>query len=656
VFRKGIICLLLFLGYQDCLRSQEQHTVVLSQADELVMMGKDVMYLEDTSNHLSVQQADSLYGQGKFSRHSKTVFTGPSSTQSVWFRLAVRNLTGHEVWLDAGSSYSAWYIDFYRADSNGRYSQPVLTGSLRPDINKEYPVNNYWLRLASAQDTTIKVYYLKILSGRTPEYTLEAGTLPALHDHKTTSDYLTAGFVGLMIVMILYNFFLFTATRDSIYCIYASYLVTALFSFTYFYGYPLFPKYSWFWEYNYIWYAPGYVFVSWFSIRYLDLKKYPWLYRIILAETGCLALIIPLLNGMGVPVKALIPFNQPLLLLYSFTFLVTGFYLYAVRKQKIARYYFAGWSVEAISMIISILVLRGEFPFNAFTRSILYTGISIEMVMFSFALADRVNLLRRENLQLMTRQNVLLEQKVADRTRQLEEQSASLQSVNDTKDKLFAIIGHDLRGPVGGLKSILDMFTAGVLPQQAFLELTPKLRDNVQNVYTTLENLLQWSQAQMNGLLTHPQTIRVFPLVEEVSRLFTDSLTQKMIRIENLVSNDAQVYSDADHLKLILRNLFSNAIKFTQSGGHITVSAGTKEKDTVIVVTDNGIGMDHQQLQRLFVLSAAFSTQGTSGEKGTGLGLLLCKELAEKNNGFIRVESRLNEGTSFFIHLPSLPA
>jgi signal transduction histidine kinase len=278
------------------------------------------------------------------------------------------------------------------------------------------------------------------------------------------------------------------------------------------------------------------------------------------------------------------------------------------------------------------------------------------MVMFSFALADRVNLLRRENLQLMTRQNVLLEQKVADRTRQLEEQSASLQSVNDTKDKLFAIIGHDLRGPVGGLKSILDMFTAGVLPQQAFLELTPKLRDNVQNVYTTLENLLQWSQAQMNGLLTHPQTIRVFPLVEEVSRLFTDSLTQKMIRIENLVSNDAQVYSDADHLKLILRNLFSNAIKFTQSGGHITVSAGTKEKDTVIVVTDNGIGMDHQQLQRLFVLSAAFSTQGTSGEKGTGLGLLLCKELAEKNNGFIRVESRLNEGTSFFIHLPSLPA
>jgi signal transduction histidine kinase len=129
-----------------------------------------------------------------------------------------------------------------------------------------------------------------------------------------------------------------------------------------------------------------------------------------------------------------------------------------------------------------------------------------------------------------------------------------------------------------------------------------------------------------------------------------------MIRIENLVSNDVQVYSDADHLKLILRNLFSNAIKFTQSGGHITVSAGTKEKDTVIVVMDNGIGMDHQQLQRLFVLSAAFSTQGTSGEKGTGLGLLLCKELAEKNNGFIRVESRLNEGTSFFIHLPSLPA
>ncbi len=534
---------LLFLT-MNCLALFGQR-IILTDTKELSLIGKRVTYFEDTTEKLTIRDIQTAAIQQKFKSYDKDVFTAPARTKAVWFKIVLQNLTGEDVWLETGGSYSCWYLDFYRPDTAGIYHQPVLTGAMRPEENKEYPVNFYWLKLAKADNTATHTYYLRTLSGRTPEYPIQAGTLLALHTNKVKSDYLTAGFVGLMLIMIFYNFFLFTATRDKIYLIYTAYLVAGIISITYVNNYPLFPGIYWFWTNTIAWTGLGFLLVSIFSIYYLKLKeKAPRFYALVIVETILLCVVLPVLNLSGIPMKDLIPFNQPMIAVFSLTMLLAGFHLH-YRGLANARYYAAGWSLSSLSIIIFIFVLRGQFPFNLYTRYISYIGITLEIIMFSFALGERLNILRKENhrmqaenLLLIKEQNLILEQKIEERTRQIKEQSESLQRVNDTKDKLFSIIGHDLRGPVAGLRSVLEMVATDIISREDFQSIAPKIQKSVVSLYDTLDNLLQWSRTQMDGFNTVPKKIYIATTVENTVALFVEITTAKKISVTQNISTD----------------------------------------------------------------------------------------------------------------------
>jgi len=237
----------------------------------------------------------------------------------------------------------------------------------------------------------------------------------------------------------------------------------------------------------------------------------------------------------------------------------------------------------------------------------------------------------------------------------IEQQSQHLVQVNDLKTKLFAVISHDLRTPISSLRSIMGLFQKQGLTEEQTVALLKKMLPALDAADLTLSNLLNWSLKQMTGLKINQSTMSLFPVVEEMARVFEFALQQKNITYSNNIPPSLKVYFDEHHLTIILRNLVSNAIKFTPQNGFISVAAKQDGDKIIISVRDTGQGMGPEDIAKLFISTSYFSTRGTSGEKGTGLGLMLCKELLELNGSSVFVESSVGKGSTFYLNLSVKP-
>lgn len=241
-----------------------------------------------------------------------------------------------------------------------------------------------------------------------------------------------------------------------------------------------------------------------------------------------------------------------------------------------------------------------------------------------------------------------------EKTKTLSEREEELKRIDKTKNQLFSIIGHDLRGPIGGLQGLLRLFANNDIPQSEFISFIPKLRADVDHILFSLNNLLSWGQAQMKNDITKPGIIPVKNHVDDSIRLLAENAKAKSIKISNMVPEMASVWVDSNQLDIIIRNLISNAIKFTPENGSITINALKVHDSWKIQVRDTGVGMTEKIKNSIFASDSSVTTFGTNNEKGTGLGLSLCKEMVERNNGKIWVESELNKGTSFYFTIPKV--
>ncbi len=237
--------------------------------------------------------------------------------------------------------------------------------------------------------------------------------------------------------------------------------------------------------------------------------------------------------------------------------------------------------------------------------------------------------------------------------RQLEEQNGQLAQLNRTKDRFFGIIAHDIRSPIIALKGVGEQMAFYL--EKGRLEklhtLSKKLDLTGKRLSDLLDNLLNWALLQQGGLAHQPDTLQIHPMVAETIHMFAMSAEAKDITIENNISGELRVQADENALNTILRNLISNAVKFTAPGGTVHVQAETQNGQVLLRVRDNGIGMSSDKIQELFTLQPK-SNKGTAGERGTGLGLILVRELAERQKGHLIVESREQEGSTFTIALP----
>lgn len=245
-----------------------------------------------------------------------------------------------------------------------------------------------------------------------------------------------------------------------------------------------------------------------------------------------------------------------------------------------------------------------------------------------------------------------LNKELTSKKSQLEKNELELLDINETKDKLFSIIGHDLRGPIGAFQGLLQLFKSGEVEQKEFLSFIPKLKADIDHISFTLNNLLSWGQTQMNGTITRPTAVDLESIVAVNVDLLSEIASNKSIKMNNRVEEHTMAWSDSNQIDIVVRNLISNALKFTPKNGSITVSVFEKNKHWEISVKDTGVGIDQETQDRIFVKNSNITTYGTDNEKGTGLGLTLCKEMVENNKGTIWVNSIPNQGTCFKFTLP----
>ena len=254
-------------------------------------------------------------------------------------------------------------------------------------------------------------------------------------------------------------------------------------------------------------------------------------------------------------------------------------------------------------------------------------------------------------LYLKHRKLGLLNYKIVEKSKLLEKREKELVNSNSTKDRLFSIIGHDLKAPIDSLRLLLSMHQKKEVSDKEFLQFSPKLNKDIGSVSFTLANLLNWGKTQMQGEQLERSNFTLQPVVHEVLSFLEASGKAKDLQLINEISLDAAVYADPNQIAIVLRNIVSNAIKFTPNKGLIRVISKDLKNKHQISIIDNGVGMDTITCRKILDPNEAYTTYGTDNEKGTGLGLLLCYELISKNEGEIWVESALGKGTSFHIIL-----
>ena len=263
--------------------------------------------------------------------------------------------------------------------------------------------------------------------------------------------------------------------------------------------------------------------------------------------------------------------------------------------------------------------------------------IITEMSVLNLEMANMTRELHKKNLQLAVSQQALAK-------------------ADSMKKTFLAIIAHDLRGHVGGVSQLLSMLQQDYddMDDAEKKECVTLASDEARRTFLLLEDLLSWSRSQLDQIEFTPVDCNLRALIEENIALLQSRAKEKGVALSHETQPSLSATLDRSMMGTVLRNLLNNALKFTAPGGRVLVSASQKGESVEIIVRDTGTGMSQEQLENLFRIDAKpVSTQGTSGEKGSGLGLILCKEFVEKNGGMIRAESVAGEGSSFFISLPS---
>ncbi|GAB4342414.1 MAG: hypothetical protein OHK0038_22290 [Flammeovirgaceae bacterium] len=249
-----------------------------------------------------------------------------------------------------------------------------------------------------------------------------------------------------------------------------------------------------------------------------------------------------------------------------------------------------------------------------------------------------------------------LEKKVTERTFQLQkkaeelaEKNKLLQEANEMKVKMFSVISHDVREPIAALQSVLELIGRhdNIMTQEEIKEIAQELFEHVKKTMTFLDNLLQWSKMQLQNIKPSFVWMNAYETIQTVLELLIQKASEKGLKIYNHVPFNEFINSDLEMFKTILRNLITNAIKFTPLGGEIHIYSSKNNEFTTFTVQDSGVGISEENVKKLFDINKNFSTTGTLQEKGTGLGLAICKEFVEKNGGKIWVVSKEGLGTSF---------
>jgi two-component system, sensor histidine kinase and response regulator len=319
-----------------------------------------------------------------------------------------------------------------------------------------------------------------------------------------------------------------------------------------------------------------------------------------------------------------------------------GDYVFSVLKMDdvFGEYYLI--DTEERSASITTVEKTGLYRIDQHT---FYTIMSKNMNIIKGILKNSVGRLRTMNE---------VEEDLASKNAEIEKQKIELAELNATKDKFFSIIAHDLRSPLGTILSFFDLVDSSIsaLDKTEIIDLIKGIHGSTENMLKLLDNLLQWSGIQTGQMSLNKELFDVSFSINTSIELFGMNAETKGIQLYSEVPEGQLVFGDTNMVTTVIRNLISNALKFTHKGGKVWVSSEENNDFLQIVISDTGIGIKKENIAKLFRIDTRHTTIGTGNEKGTGLGLNLCQSFIEKNNGTIKVKSEFGKGTSMIISLP----
>lgn len=478
-------------------------------------------------------------------------------------------------------------------------------------------------------------------------------------------------FTAIFIVLALYNFFIYLILREKAYLNY-SFMVLG---FALHASIPLLYHFftATFINTLSIPISSGIIFFgARFSIYFLGLQTLPFWKKIMNGLAYINMVVVILITAELLFSSTNRPLDDVCSLIAAFSalclfvlWIITGAKVWRMRDKRGKYFLMTNIPALAGALVFTLVWLAETFNLAFLEISgalgvniIFYSGMTIQLLLFSAVFGYYIRKLEREKFEIQANINLQLEQKVKERTANLEAanlkirgQKDELKALNKIKDKLFSIISHDLRSPLQSLQAMLSMFRSDTITADEMKEYTFKINDALRNTSTVLNNMLNWAKAQMTGIDVHPSSFEIVSLLKENVELIQPLLDKKSIKLVSALQPGI-VWADRDMIDLVIRNLLSNAIKFTNSGGKITIKSTVKDSTIEVSITDNGVGMSKEKLESLFDITHLEPTSGTQNEKGTGLGLILSKDFIEMNKGMLKIKSEESKGTTFIIAIP----
>lgn len=267
-------------------------------------------------------------------------------------------------------------------------------------------------------------------------------------------------------------------------------------------------------------------------------------------------------------------------------------------------------------------------------------------------LANHQLLLQKEEIGQINRELELLNEEINTQMELTTAQNAELERLNEVKNKFFSIISHDLRGPLNTLQTLFSIYREGDIKEAELRMLLARLEDTILTTGAFLDNLLEWSKSQLEGIVVQAIDFDVRDTITDNLNLFKTKIEFKSLNVTDKVKHAVFAHADPNMIKLVIRNLLSNSIKFCQNGQKIEISADIESDRAIITIKDTGPGISEAEVEKLFSLEHTISTSD-QGEKGNRLGLILCRDMITQNGGTLTLETKLNQGTTFRIDLPA---
>ncbi len=304
-------------------------------------------------------------------------------------------------------------------------------------------------------------------------------------------------------------------------------------------------------------------------------------------------------------------------------------------------------SFSMISYFILTVVLK-KYPYQL--EHINYIGYLINQALAIIYIFYGLYLIKKENSNYQT--SMLITNAVLQKNnREIQKQAEELDQLNSLKSKLFSVISHDLKAPMYALRNLFDDMQKLDMPAEEIKSLIPDVKNDLNYTVSLMDNLLQWSKSQMQAHTVNADVIDVKEVIDDVLKLLCLQAEAKKIHIENKAPDGFIAWADRDMINLVLRNLVSNAIKFSPSGGKISIGTFEQSLFTEIYVKDAGKGISKEEMKKIGG-QEFYTSNGTAQEQGTGLGLMLCKEFLAKNNGQLHIQSEPGKGSVFSFTLP----